>query len=162
MFQTLLEPIAAHLYKTKQPLQRWSPISTLNMGVSIGLQWQHSWEGYVMKDLEYRGITLQAEPSSLRCVVEMRDQTAASATGMPPLRCRPRCQKITGFISGRIKCGLRINERLNTQHHLHKKQQAGYVGGLVYFNLNTQSEGDAWSKKVWREAHNAVKEHFSA
>ncbi len=25
-----------------------------------------------MKELEYRGITLQAEPSSLRCVVEMR------------------------------------------------------------------------------------------
>lgn len=28
----------------------------------------------VMKDLQYRGITLQAEPSSLRCVVEMKDQ----------------------------------------------------------------------------------------
>lgn len=27
-----------------------------------------------MKDLQYRGIMLQAEPSSLRCVVEMKDQ----------------------------------------------------------------------------------------
>lgn len=27
-----------------------------------------------MKDPRYRGITLQAEPSSLRCVVEMKDQ----------------------------------------------------------------------------------------
>lgn len=104
-----------------------------------------------MKDLEYRGITLQAEPSSLRCAAETEDQRQASATGTTLLlRCRPRLpKKITGFISGRIKYGLRINEFLNTQHHLHKKQQAGYVGGLVYFNLDAQSEGDAaWSGKV--------------
>lgn len=35
------------------------------------------------------------------------------------------------------------------------------MGGLLYFNLNAQSEGDAWSEKVWRDADNAVKEHFS-
>lgn len=63
------------------------------MGVSAVHQWQHSWRGYVMKGAEYRGITLQAEPSSLRCVVEMKDQRQP-----PPLACLrcaagPRCQK---------------------------------------------------------------------
>lgn len=63
----------------------------------------------------------------------------ASATGVPLRRRLPCCQKKkrgqnTGLISPGIKCGLRINEFLNTQHHLHKKQQAGYVGGLVCFS----------------------------
>lgn len=69
----------------------------------------------------------------------------ASATGVPLRRRRSRCQKKrgknTGFISARIKCGLRINEFLNTQHHLHKKQQAGYVGGLVCSSSNVSRSG---------------------
>lgn len=139
------------------------PISTLNMGVSTAYQWRHSWLGRVMKDLPFRGITLQAGPSSLRCVVEMKDQRQPLPLAcLCGAACPAAKKKITGFKSRRIKCGLRINGFLNTQHHLHKKQQAGYVGGLLYFSLNVQSEWAAWSEQVWKEADKAVKEHISS
>lgn len=108
-----------------------------------------------MAGLRNERLAVQGDNATSRAIITQvcgwdEGSKTASASGMPLPRCWPGCQKITGFISGRIKCGLRINEFLNTQHHLHKKQQAGYVGGPVYLGLNALSEWDARSEKVWR------------
>lgn len=108
-----------------------------------------------MKGLEYREITLQAQPSSLRCVVEMKDQRQT-----PPLAClcftaspatKKKIKKNSSFITGRIKHGLRKNKCLNSQHHLHKKQQVGDVGGLLQCGLNAPLDGNAGCKGKKKE-----------
>lgn len=53
-------------------------------------------------EMEGRGITLQEEPSSLRCALESEDQSQSPPL-LPCLRCTtrgPRCQddEITGFL----------------------------------------------------------------
>lgn len=137
------------------------PISKLNMGVSAAHQWQHSWDGYVMKDLEYTGIMLQAQPSSLRCVAEMKDQRQTLPPACLCFAAGSAAKEMARFISGRIKWGLRINKCLNSQHHLHKKQLAGYVGGPLYISLSVHTEGGAWYERAWRDKDNAVWKTFS-
>lgn len=139
-------PITAQLCKTKHQLQKWSPLNAYKH-IKHGCFHCPSMTAFI-GGVRNERLGVQRDNATSRAIITQvcgwdEGSKAASATGMPLLCCRPCCQKITGFISGRIKWGLRINEFLNTQHHLHKKQQAGYVGGLLYFNLNAHSEGDA-------------------
>ena len=53
-----------------------------------------------MKDLEYRGITLQAEPSSLRCVVEMKDQRQPLPLACLCCAAGPAAKKSLGLYQG--------------------------------------------------------------
>lgn len=139
-------PITAQLCKTKHQLQKWSPLNAYKH-IKHGCLHCPSMTAF-MGGVHNERLGVQRDNATSRAIITQvcgwdEGSKAACATGMPLLCCRPCCQKITGFISGRIKRGLRINEFLNTQHHLHKKQQAGYVGGRLYFNLNAQSERDA-------------------
>lgn len=156
------------LCKTKHQLQKWSPLNTYKH-IKHGRLHCLSMTAFIAGARNERPAVQRDNATSRAIITQVcgwdEGSKTATATGMPLRCCLPHCQqkkKITGFISRRIKCGLRINGFLNTQHHLHKKQQAGYVGGLVYFSLNVQSEWDAWSEQVWKEADKAVKEHISS
>ena len=126
-------PITAQVCKTKHQLQKWSPLNAYKH-IKHGCLHCPSMTAFT-GGVGNERLGVQRDNATSRAIITQvcgwdEGSKAASATGMPLLCCRPCCQKITGFISGRIKWGLRINEFLNTQHHLHKKQQAGYVGGL--------------------------------
>lgn len=54
-----------------------------------------------MKDLEYRGITLQAQPSSLRCVAEMKDQRQTLPLACLCCAAGPAAKKSLGLFQGR-------------------------------------------------------------
>lgn len=139
-------PSLLNFARQKHQLQKWSPLNTYKH-IKHGCLHCPSMTAFMARVRNER-LGVQRDNATSRAIITQvcgwdEGSKTTSATGMPLLRCRPRCQKITGFISGRIKCGLRINEFLNTQHHLHKKQQAGYVGGLPHFSLNAPSEWDA-------------------
>lgn len=54
-----------------------------------------------MKDLEYRGIMLQAQPSSLRCVAEMKDQRQTLPLACLCCAAGPAAKKSLGLFQGR-------------------------------------------------------------
>lgn len=143
-------PITAQLCKTKHQLQKWSPLNAYKH-IKHGCLHCPSMTAF-MGGVRNERLGVQKDNATSRAIITQvcgwdEGSKAASVTGMPLLCCRPCCQKITGFISGRIKWGLRINEFLNTQHHLHKKQQAGYVGGLFCISVWTLSQRETLGVK---------------
>lgn len=116
-----------------------------------------------MKDLQYRGITLQVEPSSLRCVVEMKDQrkllppACLCAAACPAAKKKKERTKHWAYITGdkvRIK-----NKRILEHTTSFTQETTSWICGRpCVFQL----DGEALRLKRSEEtADKAVKEHVS-
>lgn len=116
-----------------------------------------------MKDSEYRGITLQAEPSSLRCVVEMKDQRQPAPLACLCCAAGPAAKKNHWVYIREDKARIK-NKRILERTTSFTQETTSWICGrpsVFHFECSVRRRCSEW-KGLRRRRQSAAKEHISA